>query len=215
MDLADDLRTDRTTRTRDEHPLTGEHRTNGVEVGGDLLAAEQILDLDIAHIAQRDTAAHRRRDAGHDLERDVGLLGIPRSPTDRLLRGVRHREHGEVRAGSSHNLGQQFDVAMDRDTHERAAVMGGVFVENGDRSETGTRAAQHVGDEARSGVAGSDHHDLEALLHLTAVEREEARLETDKAHQERRQDRGRERHRRRHPPGHQVDEHQRCCDRQA
>ena len=183
--LTRDLRADRSAGTGDQDAATGEHGPDSVEIGDDLLAAEEVLDLDVADVAQRHTAPHRRRDAGDDLERDVGLLGCGCGATHGLLRRVGHREHGEVRPRAFDHLGEIGDVAGDRHALERSAVTIAILVEHGDGVESRPWAVEHVGDEGCPRIAGADDDDAQTRLVSGATVREQPALETEQGHQER------------------------------
>jgi hypothetical protein len=203
-DLPGDLGADGPTGTGDEHTSPREHGPDRLQVGDDLFAAEQVLDAEVAHVAQRGAAVHRREHPGHDLQRHVRGLGYVRGALHGLLRSVRHGEDGQVGAGLAHHLGEIVDAAAHADSHERAALELRVVVDHRHGAKPGFRAAQHLCHQARTGVTGTDHHHAEAGHRRTAPEREQPRLEPDEGHEEGGQDGSEREHQHRHGRRHRL-----------
>jgi hypothetical protein len=93
-DLLGDLRPDRAPGTGDEHRAVADRGPDAVDVGGHLGPAEQVLDLQVAHVPHRrarpQQLAHRRQ----DLERDPGAVGaLHDRPHHRLVGAGDGHEH--------------------------------------------------------------------------------------------------------------------------
>ena len=73
-DLPRDLRADR-TGAGDQDRATAEQRAHGLEVGDHLLATEQVLDPQVAHVLDRRLAGDLVLYAGEHLERNASSFG--------------------------------------------------------------------------------------------------------------------------------------------
>ena len=153
--LAGQLGADRPAAPGHQDATAADQLADGVEVGVDLGAAEQVGDLDVADVLQRDLAAEQLGGRRHDAETDAELVAAHRGhPAHQLGVGPGDREDGARRAGRLDDLGQLVDAAEHRDPHGTAAEEPYVVV---DQSDDGVRrVVTHVTEQCRPDLAGAD-----------------------------------------------------------
>ena len=208
--LLGDLRADRPAGAGDEHRGAADHRPDLLDVGGDLGATEEVLDVDVAGVAHRRAVIEQVADRRQHLERHARQLGAVHDLVDELLVGAGDGDEHLVRLEVLHDLGQVGDVADDRHTEHRAALLARIVVDDGDRHPVGLGLAAHLAHDRRSGVAGPDDGDAgggRGVRRGRAGSPAQAALEAGRAHDHRGDESAEQRHRARHREGpRRVDE---------
>ena len=212
-DLAAQLAADRAAGAGDEHDLAGQVGADALELHPDRLAAEHVLDADLAQLAgdpelpgavpqqlehgrrraHRDPAlAARRHDPraqrpGRGRDRDHDLVGLDLVEDPREVLGGGRAEH------------LQPVLVLD-------PLLARVVVDEPDRAQPQLRVAHELADDEPAAVAAADDQDVaRALVHAEAADptlddqvHEEAGAEQQREHQqeEQRDHAGRQRHRR-------------------
>ena len=74
-DLAGDLGADPPAAPGDQHPAPGQQLPHRGEVDVDRVAPEEVLDVELAHVAQAGHAVHPRLRGAEHAHGHVGLLG--------------------------------------------------------------------------------------------------------------------------------------------
>ena len=182
--LAGDLGADRAARTRDEDAAALQQAAYRIEVGRDLLAAEEVFDPQVADVAHRDACVHEVGDAGQHPEREAcDLRRVHRPAHDRVV-GRRDGQHDLVHLEPGERTGKVIDAADHRHAHQLAALGARVVVEHGHRHEPGAGAAEHVAQDGRAGLTGADDGDAQSGRGVRAtVEGEEPGLEATRSGQ--------------------------------
>ena len=189
-DLPGDLRTDRAAASGDEHPPPVEERLHGLEIDVDLLTPEQVVDAQVADVAQRGVTPDEVRETRHHLHGHASGGRAGSDTLHELRRRVGDCKQHLVHFALPHDAVQLVDAPEDRDAVQRASADLRVVVEDGDRRQAEMGITSHLSD--RGTTAGACTHDGHAQPG-TAVPRppegEQSRLEARGAHQDRREHR--------------------------
>ena len=187
---------------RTRRPLEqGAHRG---QVGGDLGAAEQVVDAQVAERAGADPAAdellHRRKHA----HREAAARRRGRRPAarSRESRRARPAPPGAPRARRRRPT-RSSKLPTTRMPAQERPMLARVVVEHDDRDQAGVPVAAHAAHELGGCLAGPEDDHAHAVGRLVApVEREQPRLEPDPAEQHRHDERPEHAHRDRERPAH-------------
>ena len=128
-DLPAQLRADRAARTRDEDPLSVEQRMQSRVVQLHRVAAEEVVQLDLAQLRDVDLAGHEVRVGGHGHYAEAGRGAQFDCALARGVRVFRHRDDGLPCAETLGDLGDLLQRAMHLYANDFAAALAGVVVE--------------------------------------------------------------------------------------
>ena len=156
-DLPAQLGSDGPAGTRDQHPATGQVVGHAGDVGLDRLPAEEVGDLDVAHVL--DLHVRRIAQVVHarqhlELERRLARAGVEAAYEPRR-RARDRQDHGAYVVAAGHPL-QLGGRAHHRDTVQPPVPLVGVVVEQRHRHPLRRRIAHHVTDQLGSAVARAD-----------------------------------------------------------
>ena len=162
VELPCDLGADGAARSGDQHALGGDVAGDGVDVGVDAVASQQIGFGHGPDVAQTDFAEEVLH-AGEDQQLEPAGRGLFAGSSHHVGtgRGDGHQQVPGIEAGGDGaGVGER---ALDPHAVDGIAALGGVVVEEGHREEGALGVAQHAGEDLRSAVAGTEHDDP---LHL-------------------------------------------------
>ena len=184
-DLTAQLGADRATRAGDQNPVAGQGAAHGIKVGGHGRSPEEVFDLGFPGPTQ---GRHMGRlvdhvlHSGQHLHGDAGGLGGPQGSLHEF-RGRRGNGQEYLLDGvAGGGLGDVFDAADHRHTHEGQAVGPGIVIEDGDGYEAGPGAAQHLPHGGGAGIPASDDGHAQPHPLGAALPGEEPRVEPDDTH---------------------------------
>ena len=152
-DLPAQLRADGASGTGHQDPLPGQVVGDRGDVGVDLVAAEDVGEVDVADVADADVLPEELGGRGQHL--DLEALGASRlSDAGEGLRGRAGDGHDEdVGSTALHGLPDAPGVTEHRHTPDAQMALGAVVVDQTDREPLPARVAQHRDDQVAAGVA--------------------------------------------------------------
>ena len=158
-DLAAQLRADRATGAGDQHPLAGQVAGDRGDVGVDLVAAEQVGDVEVADVGDLDLARLDQlvRRWEH-LHLDAGLSSGLVDLTDGLCRRARDGDHHHLGVETAHHLGELGATTDHRDAAHPAVAQGAVVVQQRHGRPPLLGVGQHGRDQLSPGGACAVHH---------------------------------------------------------
>jgi hypothetical protein len=105
-DLAAQLGADGSAGTGHEHPAPGEVAGDLVDADVDLVAAEQVLEVDVADVGDVHLAVDDPGQRREHLDRHVGSVGVLDDPPHGARRDAGDRDDDDLRARLGHGSGQ-------------------------------------------------------------------------------------------------------------
>src|SRR4029450_14052623 len=153
---AANLGADRPAGPGHQGPAAAQHGLDRLQVGVDLLAAQQGLDAQVADVAGADLAADGLVHAGQDLEGDLGLLAQGDDLAHQLAGGRGDGQQDDVDSERVDQPGDGRPGPPDGHPVEAPADLAPVVVDQADRVPAQRRAAQQVLEDHRAGRAGAD-----------------------------------------------------------
>ena len=185
--LPDELAPDGAAGAGDEDDAVGEVGGDVGLVEADGLAPEEVLEVDLADLRDRDLPADELVDAGDDPVLDVGVPGQLHHAADDGAGLRRHGDEELVDAVRREHVREVPDGAEDAEAHEPLPLLARVVVEEADGDVARRRVAEHLAGDHRPGLAGPDDEDLLGLpvpavgVVLPLLERD-PRGQPDRAH---------------------------------
>ena len=159
-DLAAELRADRAAGARHEHHLPAEVGADAIDLHAHRLAAEDVLDLHLAHLAQQvDAAREQLEDGGERPDRDAALAARGHDLLAQDARRRGNRDDHLVRLGPVEHARELRGQALHLDAAEPDPLLARVVVDESDRHAE-LRVAAELGGHELAAIAGADDQDL-------------------------------------------------------
>ena len=162
-ELAAELRADRAAGAGDDDGAAADVVGDALEVGLDLVAAEEVGLGGLAEVADAHLAAEQLAHRRHDLHVEAGAAGLAGELTDeRTVAGG----HGHDQRLGAEALGERRDVravAEHPDAADREVALAGVVVEQRDGHVRAVGVEEHRPDRALATVAGTEDDRLLAV----------------------------------------------------
>ena len=170
-DLADQLRADRAAGAGDQHDLVLQVGADAVELHHDRLAAEHVLDLDLAQLpGQLDAAAQQLEDRRQGADVDVALAAGRDDPAAQLARRRGDRDHDLVGLRRRRGCGRSRSVVPSTLMPcRRMPALARVVVQEADRAVAQVRVELQLADDHLPARAGADDEHLSPLSSVAAA----------------------------------------------
>ena len=133
VDLAAQLGPDRAAGAGDEHPPAGQVARDRLHVGVELVAAEQVGEVQVADVADADVVGEELGRRRQDLEVHPEVVRGVADLADQLLAGARHRQDHGADPGRADHVGQVVGRAADRHSPHPQVSLARVVVDHRDR----------------------------------------------------------------------------------
>ncbi len=158
-DLPAELRADGAA-ARNQDDLAVNEVEDFLQVGGDGLTAQKILDRNALHLADGDVAGYQLVHAGEALELAAGLLADGEDVPPLFGGGAGEGEVDLLHAVLLSVLQDGVPAADDRDTVKGAAPFVGVIVNDADDLLFGLLRLADIPEDHLAGIARADEHDM-------------------------------------------------------
>ena len=107
VDLAAQLRADRAARAGDQDPAPGQVAGDGADVGVELVAAEDVGEVDVTQVADPDVVGQQLAAGGEHLDRRPRSLRLPPQPRHQLGGRAGDRDDHDLGTGRGHELARR------------------------------------------------------------------------------------------------------------
>ena len=168
VELAGELRADGATGAGDEHPLPGHVPGDRVDVGVDLVAAEEVGVGHRADVAGADLGAVELAGRREDHQPQAAVARQVRVDPDERRVGGGDGEQGDLGVVAGGHGRKVVAGAADGDVADAQVALGRVVVDERHRQVAAGGVAHHGGDDLLAALAGADDHDPLQLLALRA-----------------------------------------------